>query len=110
MPIWIPRPVFNPRPYVDPALYSEDKVMPDLGPSISPLGLFRDEFRGAYGAAVSFEEITNHWDQLNEEQQTEYAQRARAINQAAQDEFMRQLQEGYRVQYRYRPRGGSRAE
>ena len=82
--------------------------MPDLSPAIPPLGLFRDEFRAAHGAAISFEEITNHWDQLSEEQQTEYAHRARAINQAAQDEFMRKLEEGYRVQYR--PRGQSRVE
>jgi hypothetical protein len=60
--------------------------MPDLGPPIPPLGLFCDEFRAVYGAAISFEEIANHWNQLREEQQTEYAHRARAINQAAHTE------------------------
>ncbi len=100
MPIWYPRPHFFDR-RGNPALYSEDKIMPNLAQPIPPLGLFRDEYRAAHGAETPFEDIANRWNELSEEQQAEYAHHARAINQAAQDEFRKKLSEGWRTRYIY---------
>ncbi len=100
MPIWYPRPlIFDRRG--NPALCSEDKYMDHLANPIPPMGLFRDEHRAAHGAEIPFEDITNRWKQLSEEQQEEYTHRARAINQAAQDEFRRKLSEGWRTRRIY---------
>ena len=73
--------------------------MPNLAQPIFPHALFRNEYYAAHGSATPPEEIDRRWKRLSEEQQVAYAHRARAINQAAQDEFARKLAEGYRVRF-----------
>ena len=100
LPIWFARPLDFDRSG-NPALYSEDKYMPHPAQPIPPMGVFRDEYCAAHGAEIPFEEIGNRWRELSEEQQAEYTDRARTINQAAQDEFRKKLDEGWRTRRRY---------